>query len=66
MISRMLLYMLIMLSFTEANAIKEAKPLAIDKRLGVMVYILMMFTNLLDIIVINRALFLLKEKLLKP
>lgn len=38
MISRMLLYMLIMLSFTEANAIKEAKPLAIDKRLGVMVY----------------------------
>jgi type IV secretion system protein VirB9 len=38
MLSRILVCLLIIISFAEVNAIKEAKPLAVDKRLGVMVY----------------------------
>ncbi len=38
MIFRLLLCLMVVFSFSQANAIKEAKPLAIDRRLGVMVY----------------------------
>lgn len=38
MILRILLCLFLVLVFTKVNAVKEAKPLAIDKRLGIMVY----------------------------
>ena len=38
MIFRLLLCLIVVFNFSQANAIKEAKPLAIDRRLGVMVY----------------------------
>ncbi len=38
MISRILLCLFVILSFTQAKAVKEAKPLAIDHRLGIIVY----------------------------
>lgn len=38
MIFRLILCLIIVFNFSQAMAIKEAKPLAIDRRLGVMVY----------------------------
>ncbi len=38
MILRILLCLLMVLSFSYANALKEAKPMAVDKRLGVIAY----------------------------